>query len=42
MDHSWIILDGNKVKAAYKNGVLTLNLPKTEEQSVKKIEIKTS
>ena len=35
-------VDGNKVKAAYKDGVLTLNLPKTKEQSVKKIEIKTS
>ena len=35
-------VDGNKVKAAYKDGVLTLNLPKTKEQSVKRIEIKTS
>ena len=35
-------VDGNKVKAAYKDGVLTLNLPKTKEQSVKKIKIKTS
>lgn len=35
-------VDGNKVNAAYKDGVLTLNLPKTKEQSVKKIEVKTS
>ena len=31
-----------KVKAHYKDGVLQINLPKTKEQSVKKIEIKTS
>lgn len=35
-------VDGNKVEAKYKNGVLTLNLPKAKEQSVKKIEVKTS
>ena len=35
-------VDSNKVKAEYKDGVLKLNLPKTKEQSVKKIEIKTS
>ena len=35
-------VDGNKVKARYKSGVLTLSLPKTKEQSVKKIEVETS
>ena len=33
-------VDGDKVKATYKDGVLTLKLPKTKEQSVKKIEVK--
>ncbi len=35
-------VDANKVKAEYKDGILRLNLPKTEEQSVKKIEVKTA
>ena len=35
-------VDGDKVKAIYKDGVLTLNLPKTKEQTVKKIEVKTA
>ena len=35
-------VDGDKVKATYKDGVLTLKLPKTKEQSVKKIEVKTA
>lgn len=35
-------VDANKVKATYKDGVLKISLPKTKEQSVKKIEIKTS
>jgi HSP20 family protein len=35
-------VDGQKIKATYKDGVLKLNLPKTKEQSVKKIEIKTA
>jgi HSP20 family protein len=35
-------VDANKVKASYKDGVLKLSLPKTKEQSVKKIEIKTT
>jgi HSP20 family protein len=35
-------VDANNVNATYKNGVLELNLPKTKEQSVKKIEVKTS
>jgi HSP20 family protein len=35
-------VDAGKVKATYKDGVLKLNLPKTREQSVKKIEIKSS
>ena len=35
-------VDAGKVKATYRDGVLKLNLPKAKEQSVKKIEIKTS
>ena len=35
-------VDADKVKANYKDGVLELNLPKTKEQSVKKIEVKKS
>jgi HSP20 family protein len=35
-------VDENKVKATYKDGVLILNLPKSKEQSIKKIEVKTS
>ncbi|MBW1680948.1 MAG: Hsp20/alpha crystallin family protein [Deltaproteobacteria bacterium] len=35
-------VDANKVKATYKDGVLKLELPKTKEQSVKKIEVKSS
>ena len=35
-------VDVNKVKAIYKDGVLKLSLPKTKEQTVKKIEIKTA
>jgi HSP20 family protein len=35
-------VDAEKVKAKYKNGVLKLNLPKKKQQSVKKIEVKTS
>ncbi|KPK30741.1 MAG: molecular chaperone [Nitrospira bacterium SG8_3] len=35
-------VDANKVKTSYKDGVLKLSLPKTKEQSVKKIEIKTT
>ncbi|MBW1998175.1 MAG: Hsp20/alpha crystallin family protein [Deltaproteobacteria bacterium] len=34
-------VDPDKVKASYKDGVLTLTLPKAREQEVKKIEIKT-
>jgi len=34
-------VDADKIKAKYKDGVLKLNLPKTKEQSVKKIEVKT-
>ena len=34
-------VDGNKVKATYRDGVLKLYLPKTKEQSVKKIEVKS-
>ncbi len=35
-------VDGNKAKATYKEGVITLNFHETEEQSVKRIEVKTS
>ena len=35
-------VDADKVKASYKDGVLVLNIPKTKEQSVKKIEVKSS
>ena len=35
-------VDANNVNATYENGVLALSLPKTKEQSVKKIEIKTT
>lgn len=35
-------VDANRVKARYKDGVLKLNLPKTKEQTVKRIEVKTS
>ncbi|RKY60288.1 MAG: Hsp20/alpha crystallin family protein [Candidatus Latescibacterota bacterium] len=34
-------VDANKVKAVYKNGVLTLTLPKVEEAKPKQIEITT-
>ena len=32
-------VDRDKVRATYKDGILTLSLPKTKEQSVKKIEV---
>lgn len=35
-------VESNKVKASYKDGVLTVTLPKTEEAKPKQIEIKTS
>jgi HSP20 family molecular chaperone IbpA len=35
-------VEADNVKALYKNGVLTLHLPKTKEQSIKKIEVTTS
>lgn len=34
-------VDPDKVKASYEKGVLTIQLPKTEAQSVKRIEVKT-
>lgn len=34
-------VDADRVKADYKDGVLVLNLPKTKEESVKRIEVKT-
>lgn len=33
------VVEANEVKAHYKDGVLTLNLPKTQEKSVKKIKV---
>ena len=35
-------VDASAVEATYKDGVLKLSLPKTEEQSLKKIEVKSS
>jgi len=35
-------VDANKVRATYKDGVLNINLPKTKEASVKKIEVKAA
>jgi HSP20 family protein len=35
-------VDSDRVKAEYTDGVLKLNLPKAEEQSFKKIEVRTS
>jgi HSP20 family protein len=32
----------DKVKATYKDGVLTIEMPKTKEEAVKKIEVKTA
>jgi len=32
-------VDSNKIKAKYKNGVLSINIPKTEESKPKKVEI---
>ncbi len=35
-------VDGTKIEAAYREGVLTITLPKTEEAKRKQIEIKAS
>jgi len=35
-------VDGSKIEAAYRDGVLTVTLPKTEEAKRKQIEIKAS
>ena len=35
-------VDANKIKATYKDGVLTVTVPKTEEAKPKQIEVKTS
>jgi HSP20 family protein len=35
-------VDGNRIEAAYRDGVLTVTLPKTEEAKRKQIEIKAS
>ena len=35
-------VDVNKVSAEYKDGILTINLAKTKESSVKKIEVKAA
>jgi HSP20 family protein len=35
-------VDASQVKAEYRDGLLKLNLPKTKQQPVRKIEVKTS
>jgi len=35
-------VDGNKVKATYKDGVLNVSLPKTKETSTTKIEVRAA
>ena len=35
-------VDGNKIEASYRDGILTVTLPKTEEAKRKQIQIKTS
>jgi HSP20 family protein len=35
-------VDSNKVKAAYKDGILTVTLPKSEEAKPKQIEVNVS
>jgi HSP20 family protein len=35
-------VDSNKVDATYKDGVLKIRMPKTKEESVRKIEVKTA
>jgi HSP20 family protein len=35
-------VDASKVNATYKNGVLRVNMPKSKEETVKKIEVKSS
>ena len=35
-------VDSNKVEATYKNGILKVNLAKTKENAVKKIEVKAA
>ncbi len=35
-------VDPDKVKAEYKHGVLSIRLPKTKEEAVKKIEVKAA
>ena len=35
-------VDSEKIMAGYKDGILKINLPKTKQQAVKKIEVKTS
>ena len=35
-------VDANKIQATYKDGVLTVTVPKTEEAKPKQIEVKTS
>ena len=35
-----VAVDGNKVQASYKDGVLTVTLPKSEEAKPKQIEVK--
>ncbi len=35
-------VDSNKIDATYKDGVLKIRMPKTKEESVRKIKVKTS
>jgi HSP20 family protein len=35
-------VDANKIQATYKNGVLTVAVPKSEEAKPKQIQVKTS
>jgi len=36
------MVDGNKIQASYKDGVLSITLPKSEEAKPKQIQVKTS
>ena len=40
--HGGAEVDAGRVTATYEHGVLSINLPKTREASVKKIEVKAA